>query len=343
MRASVLAARIGARLVGEDREIRSAAGLEEAGDTDVSFFSNRKYRRALDATRAGAVIVDEGTAEGLDGALDAARLVYPNPYAGYAKALEALHPPRREEAGVDPRAVIEAGAEVDPSATIMAFAYVCAGARIGPRTVLHPHTYVGRDTSLGADCELQAGATVRERCTLGDRVVLQPRVVVGGDGFGYALDRDDEGRPLHRKVPQVGTVVVEDDVEIGAGACIDRATTGETRIGRGSKIDNLVQVGHNVTIGPLSIVCGQVGIAGSTEVGQGVVLAGQVGLAGHLRVGDGVTVGAQAGVIGNVPDGEIWSGYPAMPHKVWLKGMAALKELPELIRRVRRLERDARS
>ena len=175
---------------------------------------------------------------------------------------------------------------------------------------------------------------MRERCVLGNRVLLQPGVVVGSDGFGFAFD---PAGPAHVKVPQVGTVRIEDDVEVGAGSCIDRATTGETLIGRGTKIDNLVQIAHNVRVGPLSIVCAQVGISGSTEVGQGVVLAGQVGIVGHVHVGDGARIAAQSGVPHDVPPGATVSGYPAVERSLWLRQSAALKQLPELLREVREL------
>ncbi|HZX43913.1 MAG TPA: UDP-3-O-(3-hydroxymyristoyl)glucosamine N-acyltransferase, partial [Myxococcaceae bacterium] len=215
-----------------------------------------------------------------------------------------------------------------------ALAVVEAGAVVGPRSVLWPGSYLGEGSRLGEDCVLQPGAVVREHCVLGNRVLLQPGVVVGSDGFGFAFD---PAGPAHVKVPQVGTVRIEDDVEVGAGSCIDRATTGETVIGRGTKIDNLVQIAHNVRVGPLSILCAQVGISGSTEVGSSVVLAGQVGIVGHVRVGDGARVAAQSGVPHDLPPGATFSGSPAVEHSLWLRQSAALKQLPELLREVREL------
>ncbi len=339
VRLSELAGAIGAELRGDgDAEVGAAAGLAEAGPGDLAFYANPRYRAQLEATAATAVILDATTADAL-GEVAFACLVHPRPAAGHARALAILHPEPISAPGVDPRAVIEDGAEVDPTASVGAFVFVAAGARVGPRTVLHPQVYVGPDARIGADCQLQAGCVIREGCELGDRVRLQPRVVIGADGFGYAQDVGDDGRPLHRKIPQVGIVRIEDDVEIGAGSCIDRATTGATVIGHGTKIDNLVQVGHNVTIGPLSILCGQAGVAGSATLGAGVVLAGQAGVVGHADLADGVTVAAKSGTVGSVRKAGVYSGYPAMPHRAWLKAMAALRELPELVRRVRRLER----
>jgi len=337
--AADLAGRIGAELVGDGGlEVAEGSGLEEAEPGTVSFYANKRYRRYLEGTRASAVIVDATVAAEL-GERPYARLVHPNPYGAFARALALLHPETRPAPGIDPRAIVEDGAQIDETATVSAMCYVSAGARIGPRTVILPHAFIGEDVQIGADCFLQAGAIVREGCILGDRVRFQPRVTIGADGFGYALDTGDDGKPLHRKVPQVGIVRIEDDVEIGAGACIDRATTGETVVGRGTKIDNLVQVGHNVTIGELTILCGQTGIAGSAVIGNGVVLAGQAGVVGHLTVGDGVTMAAKSGIVGDVEPGAVIAGYPAIPHKVWLRAMAALKELPGLLKRVRRIER----
>ena len=213
------------------------------------------------------------------------------------------------------------------------------GARIGPRTILHPGSAVLDEARIGADCVLWTGAVVRERCVLGDRVVLQPNAVVGSDGFGFAFDlQGDGGGPVHRKVPQAGIARIEDDVELGACTCVDRATLGETVVGRGTKVDNLVQIGHNVRIGPLSLIVAQVGISGSTEIGSGVVLAGQVGIVGHVKIGDGARIGAQAGVPNDVPEGATYTGYPAMPHREWLRTMAALPRVPDLVKQVRKLE-----
>ncbi len=232
-----------------------------------------------------------------------------------------------------PSAVLGAGVHV------AALAVVGARARIGARSVLHPHVVVYEDAVVGEDCLLHSGVQVRERCRLGDRVIVQNGAVIGGDGFGFVRDR--EGR--HHKIPQVGVVVIEDDVEIGALTAIDRASLGETRIGRGSKLDNLVQVGHSVTVGADSILCAQVGVAGSSRLGSNVTLAGQVGVADHTAVGDGVIATGQTGLRGVVEPKTIVSGSPAIENRAWLKSTAAFAKLPELQKRVLELEKKLES
>jgi UDP-3-O-[3-hydroxymyristoyl] glucosamine N-acyltransferase len=214
-------------------------------------------------------------------------------------------------------------------------AFVGARVRIGARTVIHPHVVLYPDVQVGEDCLLHSGVQVRERCRLGHRVIVQNGAVIGADGFGFA--KDAEGR--YEKIPQIGTVVIDDDVEIGALTAVDRAALAETRIGRGTKIDNLVQIGHSVTIGRDTVIAGQVGIAGSTKIGDRVVLAGQVGVVGHIAIGDGVIVTAQTGVPGDVAPGAIISGSPAIENRTWLRSIAVFAKLPELSRRVRQLER----
>jgi UDP-3-O-[3-hydroxymyristoyl] glucosamine N-acyltransferase len=333
-----IAARVGGEVVGDGAvPIGGVAPLEEAGPGTLSFFANRKYRAAYEKCRAAAVVVepDEAPAPGRN------LLRVANPYLAFARASTLFHPARTPVAGVDPRAAVHPSARVDPTAEVMALASVGARARVGPRTILFPGVVLGEDVAVGADCILYPNAVVREGCTLGDRVILQPGCVIGADGFGFAFDPQGEGAgPRHYKVPQAGVVVVEDDVEIGANTCIDRATLGVTRVGRGSKLDNLVQLGHNVEVGPLSIVCGQVGVAGSTKLGTGVVLGGQVGLVGHLRIGDGAKFGAQCGVMNDVEPGAVLGGTPGRPHGEWLKIEAALGKLPELLKRVRQLEKE---
>ena len=327
-----LAAHVGGIVEGDGRvRIAGLASLEAAGPGELSFYGNPRYRKELRTTRASAVLLppDEPVTR-----KDVAWVRVASPHLAFARLLSLFHPGPRLTPGVHLRAEVHPSARVDPTATVMALAVVEADAVVGPRTVLWPGSYVGEGSRLGEDCVLQPGAVVRERCTLGNRVLLQPGVVVGSDGFGFAVDPQG---PAHVKVPQVGTVRIEDDVEVGAGSCIDRATTGETVVGRGTKIDNLVQIAHNVRVGPLSIVCAQVGISGSTEVGQGVVLAGQVGIVGHVHVGDGARIAAQSGVPHDVPAGATFSGYPAVERALWLRQAAALKQLPELLREVREL------
>lgn len=320
--------------------VDEVASLEEAGPRALAFYANPRYRKELLATRAAAVIVGED-----DVALvppSAVALVAAQPYVAFARASAIFNPPEALEPGIHAGAHVHPEAQVDRTAAVGPGAVVGKGARIGPATVLHAGVLVLDEAEVGAGCILHAGSIVRERCKLGDRVVLQPGAVVGSDGFGFAFDLagdDEHPGPLHRKIPQAGVVRVEDDVEIGACTCIDRATLGETVVGRGTKIDNLVQVGHNVQIGPLSLIVAQVGISGSTTLGQGVVLAGQAGVVGHLQVGDGARVGAQSGVSRDVPAGETWSGSPAIPHRDWLRMVSALPRVPDLLRELRRLEK----
>jgi len=333
-----LAHRIGAELRGRAVPVISGvAALESAGPAEIAFYANPRYRKELAATRAAAVIVAEDDAAHVPEA--ATPLVAAQPYVAFAKASALFHQALTVPSGVQRGALVDETAEVHPTAAVSAGAYVGARTRIGARTTLHAGARLLDGAVIGDDCVLWPGAVVREHCILGDRVILQPNAVVGSDGFGFAFDLEGDGAgPCHRKVPQAGIVRIEDDVEVGACTCIDRATLGETVIGRGTKIDNLVQVGHNVRVGPLCLLVAQCGISGSTELGQGVVLAGQVGVVGHLRIGDGARAGAQSGIAHDVADGETVSGYPAIPHREWLRMSVALPRVPELLRELRKLQ-----
>jgi UDP-3-O-[3-hydroxymyristoyl] glucosamine N-acyltransferase len=332
-----LAARIGAEVQGDGGlRLEGVSPLEDAGPAHLSFFSNRKYRRAFEASRAGAVVVEPGAP------VPAGRTVLraPNAYLAFAKASTLFHPPREPMPEVSPGAVVHPTAHVHPSAQVMPLACVGPKAHVGARTIVYPGAHVGEEARVGEDCLVYHNVVIRERCLVGDRVILQPGCVIGSDGFGFAFDPEGEGKgPRHFKVPQIGTVVIEDDVEIGANTTIDRATLGTTRIGRGAKIDNLVQIGHNVEIGPLSLVVAQVGIAGSTKLGMGCVVAGQAGIVGHLEIGAGVKIGAQAGIMVDVPAGEVVSGSPSIPHGEWLKAMAALPHLAGMRKELRELRK----
>ena len=332
-----LARRIGAELRGGGRDVAGVAPLEEATPLQVAFYANPRYKKDLAATKAAAVIVSADDAAHVPAT--SARLVAAQPYVAFAKASALFHRELVIEPGIQRGALTDETAQIHPTAAISPGAYVGPGARIGAHTTLHAGARVLDLAEVGEGCVLWSGAVVRERCIVGNRVVLQPNAVVGSDGFGFAFDLEGDGSgPMHRKVPQAGIVRVEDDVEVGACSCIDRATLGETVIGRGTKIDNLVQVGHNVRVGPLCLLVAQCGISGSTELGQGVVLAGQVGVVGHLRIGDGARAGAQAGVAHDVADGETVTGYPAIPHREWLRMSAALPRVPELLREFRKLQ-----
>ncbi|SEU05604.1 UDP-3-O-(3-hydroxymyristoyl)glucosamine N-acyltransferase [Stigmatella erecta] len=331
-----LATHVGGELLGDaGLLIHGLNGLAEAGPGDVSFYGNTRYRRQFEATRASAVLVgrDVPAREGLS------LIRVGNPHLAFARLLTLFEVRERPAAGVRPGAHVHPEARVHPEAVVMAGATVEKGASVGARTVLYAGAYVGEAASLGEDCTVYPNVTVRERCLVGSRVILHASCVVGADGFGFAFDAEGEEGPRHFKIPQTGIVRIEDDVEVGACTCIDRATIGETVVGRGTKLDNLVQLAHNVKIGPLTLICAQAGVSGSSEVGTGVVLAGQVGVVGHIRVGDLAKVGAQSGVAHDVEDGQVVSGTPAMPHREWLRASAAVGQLGDLLKEVRALRR----
>ena len=325
-----LASALGCALRGNGEvEVQRVRGIEDSGPGDLTFVANRRYVTRLSTTRASAVIVSPE----LDTALPS--LLSPNPYLAYARAARLLHPEQRPAAGVHPTAFVDPTAERAEDVHVGALAVVGPRVRVGARTVLHPQVVLYPEVAIGEDCVLHSGVQVRERCRLGRRVIVQNGAVIGADGFGFARDQDG----CYEKIPQVGIVVIEDDVEIGALSAIDRASMGETRIGRGTKLDNLVQVGHSVTIGEHTVLAGQVGVAGSTRIGNRVTLAGQVGVAGHLTIGDGVVATAQTGIPSSVEAGEVISGYPAIDNREWLKASAVFTRLPELQKRLRELER----
>ena len=333
-----LAARVGGTVIGDGGLlVEGIAPLEEAGPAQISFFSNKKYRKAFEATRAGAVIVEPGTVAPPGRTILAAE----NAYLAFAKVSTLFHPPREPLPEIAPSAVVHPTATVHPSAQVMPGACIGPGATVGPRTIVFPGARIGQESRVGADCLVYHNAVIRERCVVGDRVILQPGCVLGSDGFGYALDMKGEGHgPRHFKVPQAGIVVVEDDVEIGANSCVDRATLGVTRIGRGAKIDNLCQIAHNVEIGPLSILASQVGIAGSTKLGMGVVCWGQVGIVGHLTIGDRAELAAQSGIAHDVEPGARLAGSPAKPDVQWARNAAVFDRLTEMRRELRELRKE---
>ena len=332
MKLSELAELTGARVEGDfaETEISGAAGLDEAEAGHVTFLANPRYTPRVQTTRASAVFLAEGVEAGR---ADLAVLRTRDPYLAYTRALCVFHPEPAFAAGVHPSAVVEPSAQLGAGVAVGAGAYVGPGVSVGDRVRIHANASLYENVTVGEDSVIHSGVALREGTRVGCRVVVHNNAVVGSDGFGYA--KDEEGRWL--KIPQAGRVVLEDDVEVGAGATIDRASVGETRIGRGSKIDNLVQIGHSCTVGEDSLLCAQVGLAGSSHVGSRVILAGQVGVAGHLRIGDDAVITAKSATSHDVPAGKMLSGIPAFDNREWLRATAAFRRLGEMQRTLRAL------
>ena len=324
-----LARAVGGKVVGDGEALISGvAPIDEAGEGDITFLANPRYIRHLKDSKASGVIAEEPI-----GGFNT--LVVDNPYLAFAKILSLFYPQERPEPGIHPSAVVDPTATLGRDVTVLPWVFIGRKARIGDRVVLHPGVYVGEGVEIGDDSIIYPNVSIREGCRIGRRVIIHCNTVVGSDGFGYARDGE-----RHVKVPQIGIVRIEDDVEIGACVTIDRATMGETVIGEGTKIDNLVQIAHNVKVGRDTIIVAQVGIAGSTRIGNRVTLAGQVGIVGHLTIGDGSVVAAQSGVAKDLPPGGTFSGTPAIPHREWLRVQTVLPRLPELKREVDRLRRE---
>ncbi|MDQ3917849.1 MAG: UDP-3-O-(3-hydroxymyristoyl)glucosamine N-acyltransferase [Acidobacteriota bacterium] len=333
MKLSELARLTGARADEKDSdvEIRGAAGLDEAEAGQVAFLSNPRYTPRVQTTRASAVYVGEDV-EVLRAGIAVLRAR--DPYLAYTRALRVFHPEESFEPFLHPSAVIDPSARIGEGVSVGACCVVGRGAVIGDRVRLFPNVTVYEDVSIGEDSVIHSGVRLREGTLVGARVRIHDNAVIGSDGFGYA--KDEEGRWL--KIPQTGRVVIEDDVEIGAGTCVDRASVGETRIARGAKIDNLVQVGHSCAVGEDALLCAQVGLAGSSRVGRRVILAGQVGVAGHLEIGDDAVLTAKSATSHNVPAGKMLSGIPAFDNRDWLRSTAAFRRLGEMQRSLRTLE-----
>jgi len=332
MKLSDIAAALNARIdnAPPDTEITGVAGIEQASPGHLTFVSNPKYNAAAKITKASAVIVAENFP-----AISTGMLRSKNPYLAWAKALELFYQPPSYAPGIHPTAVIHPTAKkkLGKNAHLGPYVVIDEDAVIGDNAVLLAHVVIYRGATIGNNFFAHAHAVVREFCHLGDNVLLQNGVVVGSDGFGFA--KDDSGH--WHKIVQSGNVVVESDAELQANTCIDRASIGETRIGRGAKLDNLGHVGHSCTIGQDTLLCAQVGLAGTTDVGNNVILAGQVGVSGHVKIGDGAIAIAQSGIPHDVPAGAMVSGAPAVDHKLWLKCCAAYARLPEIARAVRKL------
>jgi len=325
-----LAKQLAGEITGDARAtLTGFAMIDRAKAGDLTFAENAEYFAAAEASAATAIICD------LKAASDKKILIrVANPRLAFAKALAIFFPEPQFAAGIHPSAVIAKSAQVDPSAHIGPHCTIGERVKIGAKVVLQAGDFIGDDSVLGDETNLFPNVTIYSRTQIGQRVRIHAGVVIGADGFGYVFDAG-----VHRKVPQIGNVVIGDHVEIGANTTIDRAALGSTVIGKGTKIDNLVQVGHNVEIGEHCIFCAQVGISGSTKIGNYTVLAGQVGLAGHLKIGNQVTIGSKSGVMHNIPDGEQWLGIPAQPDRQAKRMMIALQRLPDLFKKIAEWEK----
>ena len=329
-----LAAVLGGSLEGPpERRVSGIKGLEDAGPSDLAFLANPKYARLLPQCRAGVVLVkpDQAVPEGL------AVIRVADPYLAFAKVLTFATAKPHQALGVHPRAVVEEGATLGAEVSVHALAYVGPGAVIGDRVVLHPQVHVGAGAAVGDDSVLHPGVVVYHGCRIGKRCIIHGGTVIGADGYGFVPDGD-----RHFKIPQVGIVQIDDDVELGAMNTVDRAATGRTWIKSGVKTDDHVHVAHNCVVGVNTLLVAQVGISGSTKIGDNVIIAGQAGIGGHLSVGDRAIIGPQSGVAKDVPAGAVLSGTTVMPHQLWLRTRLLIQRLPDLFERVGKLEKGAK-
>jgi UDP-3-O-[3-hydroxymyristoyl] glucosamine N-acyltransferase len=332
--ATEIARHVGGEVLGDGSVTLSGfAPADAARAGDLTFAENENYFARADKSAASAILVAATVSSSAKTLIRVA-----NPRVAFAKVLPLFFPEKKFAPGIHPSAQISPQARIDPTAHIGPFCAVGEGAQVGPRAILEGGNHVGADCVLGEDSYLFPNVVLYARTQVGNRVRIHSGTVIGSDGFGYVFD---QGR--HLKVPQIGNVIIQDDVEIGSNVSIDRGALGSTIIGRGTKIDNLVQIGHNVVLGEHCILCGQVGVAGSTKVGSYTTMAGQVGVAGHLTIGSKVTLGAQAGVMNNVPDGEKWLGAPAQPDRDMKRIFVALQRLPELSKRINELEKQLKA
>jgi UDP-3-O-[3-hydroxymyristoyl] glucosamine N-acyltransferase len=325
-----LAALLQGELKGpSDLAIEGIAAIEQATPEKITFIAQRRYARLVDQSRAGAFIVAPDLAE-----LDRPLIIVANPYLAYARVAALFAPPLGHQLGISDQACLGLDLELGREVSIGPFACIGDRVRLGDGVIIMPGCFLGDEVQIGAGALLYPNVTILERCRVGERCVIHSGTVIGSDGFGFIPTPAG-----NEKIPQLGVVVIEDEVEIGANCAIDRAALGETRIGRGVKIDNLVHLAHNVTIGEYSLLVAQVGVSGSTRLGRRVILAGQVGVVGHIELGDGARAGAKSGVARSVPAGQDVSGIPAFPHKQWLESMVTLPKLPDLYRRLKHLEK----
>jgi UDP-3-O-[3-hydroxymyristoyl] glucosamine N-acyltransferase len=331
MKLAAIADHLACQVIGDPTlEITGLATIEEAQPTQLTFISNIKYRRYLTLTKASAVIIDDPTLlpEGLSA------IISPHPYLTFAQALSLFFRPPQLSNGIHPQAYISASAHLSEGVSIGPFTVIGDHVSIGLNTTILSHCAIYPGVKIGAYSLIHSHCVIREGCCLGDHVILQNAAIVGTDGFGYAKRHDQSWH----KIPQTGTVILQDEVEIGSGTVIDRATLGTTRIGHGTKIDNLVQIGHGSTVGERSLLCAQAGLAGSTRVGNEVIIGGQAGAGGHLTIGDKVIATPQTGIPNSVEPGSVISGSPAIDHRNWLKSSAVFAQLPQLQQELRRLK-----
>lgn len=329
MKLREIAALVNGTVIGSaELEITGAAGLADAGEHDITFAVPPHLEHAMQ-TKAAAVIIPDTVTEFSKPAIRVS-----NPRVAFAKLLGVFIPPLPIERGVHSSAVLGRNVTVGKNSAIMACAVIADNVVIGDNTTVYPHTYIGHNARVGSDTIIYPNVTVREDCIIGSHVIIHSGAAIGSDGFGFVTDN---GR--HQKVPQIGNVIIEDDVEIGANVTIDRATMSSTVVKRGTKIDNLVHLAHNVIIGENCYLVAQTGIAGSTTVGNNVTFAGQSGCQGHITIGDNCTFAARSAPIGDIAPGSFYAGFPARPHREWLRNEAAIGKMPELIKKVRDLEK----
>ena len=330
MKLAELANLIGGKISGDpDVEINGASGIKEAKDGNITFLVNKKMMEDIFSSKASAVIVKKGIK-----GISISMLVVDNPQYTFARALEVFHVKPYSPSGVSDKAFICSDVKMGDDVSIHPHAYISSNVELGARVSISPGVFIGEGVSIGDGSFIYPNVTIRENVKIGKNVIVYSGAVIGSDGFGYVPEKG-----MHYKIPQVGGVIIEDNVEIGANTTIDKATVGNTIIGCGTKIDNLVQIAHNVKIGNNCIIVSQVGISGSVEIGDGVVLAGQVGVSDHVNIGNGAIAGARAGIVSDIPAGQFFSGHPAMPHKTWLRAQSIYSKLPEYVKRLREIER----
>ncbi len=320
----------GGKIIGDENvKIENIAPIDKAKEGDITFLVNKKYIPYAKKTKASAIFVGKELKD-----IKTSQIVTDNPYLACAKLLTFFTKREIKHLGISDKAFVDNSTKLPENISIYPFVYIGKNVEIGENTIIYPHVFIGDNCKIGKNCIIYSNVSIYNNSFIGNNVIIHAGTVIGSDGFGYAQDGEK-----HFKIPQIGNVIIEDDVEIGANCTIDRGAIEYTKIGKGTKIDNLVQIAHNVEIGENSIIIAQVGISGSTKIGKNVILAGQVGVAGHIKIGDYVKVGAQSGIAKSLKDKEIVSGSPAIDHKKWLKWAVSYEKLPELIKKVNELEK----